>query len=106
MDAQTIFAGFATILAGLSLFITLRDKRRQQHEAIISTLQAEKEAVAFVSMQLKYRKWGKRHAERVEIITALGMAWIFENADRTRAMIHGALKFVCEKWSGREESTR
>lgn len=81
-------------VALLSLFLTILDKRRQKHEALISALQGEEEAVAFVAFQLRHRKWGRRRAERLELLSALVVAWIFEHSDRAQAMIHSAVKAV------------
>lgn len=94
VNLTMVFSALAVGIAFLSLVLTLRDKRRQKHEALISALQGEKEAVAFIAFQLRHHRWGHRKSERLELLSALVVAWIFEKSDRARAMIHNALKVV------------
>ena len=81
----------AFIVSFISLVITLRDKKRQQHQSVISALQGQKEAVAYIALRMRHRRlpWSKK--DRDEIITALCLAWILESSDRARASLLTAL---------------
>ena len=103
MATSNFIAGIAALVALGSFWISVRDRRRQQHEALLSALQGEKEAVAFVAFQLRNRNWGRWSNERKEILSALVVAWIFENSDRARAMVFSALSEVSRKYPGEVE---
>jgi hypothetical protein len=94
---QTIFTGVAALGSIFSLMFTLRDKRRQKHDAIIRSFQGEKEAVAYIAFQLNSKAWGRKENERKELVSALCLAWIFVKSDRASAMIDSALSEVCKE---------
>lgn len=91
---RAILSGAAVVISIVSVLFTLREKRRQKHATLISALQGEKEAVAFIAFQLRNHSWGGRRSDRLELLSALVVAWIFEKSDRARAMVHSALKAV------------
>jgi hypothetical protein len=50
-DWRLLVAVFAALIALVSLLFTLRDRQQRRHNAILSALQGEKEAVAYIAFK-------------------------------------------------------
>jgi hypothetical protein len=113
MTAEAWVALLAIIVSAAFSFITLKLSRLQveQHrrevdqarrevdqarqEAVIKALQGEKEAVAYVALQIRRDQWltKKENAPfRNDIIASLCLAWILEGSDRAKSLVLAALK--------------
>ncbi|MEV2227896.1 hypothetical protein AB0H69_04805 [Streptomyces phaeochromogenes] len=85
----------AIAAVGISLAtLTLRhfDRRQDRKDSVIKALQGEKEAVAYQAYLVTVNGWPSRRSDRTDLRNALCLAGVFGSSDRTRALVHQALR--------------
>ena len=107
--ATAVISLVATIVALLALSYSRRDRAesqraleldalRRQQDALLSSLQGDKEAVGFMALQLVRDPQLVTDANRTRLFCALCLAFVFESSSRARALILKALQtFAAEE---------
>lgn len=90
-DPKAVFAGIAIIVSLISLIYTFIDRRRVRIESIIQGLQGDKASVTYTALQIRLTKLLSNRKYRHALISALLLAWNFEQSDRARASVLTAL---------------
>jgi hypothetical protein len=78
--------------AVLHLVLRRADRQESRHTNVITALQGDKEAVGYEAYRIGEEGWPEPSDEREQVRDALCLALVFESSDRTRAMIHSALR--------------
>lgn len=92
MEASDWIALAAAVIALAALVLRFVDKRESRHASVMTALQGDKEAVGYEAYRLGEEGWPKPGKRRSDLRDALYLAFVFESSDRTRALIHRALK--------------
>jgi hypothetical protein len=95
MNAKDYASIIAVILSLIAFILSLRRERRASQESIIKALQGDKEAVMYVAYKATSPKWRKRLQNatfREDVTTAMGLAWVADSSDRSRALVFAALR--------------
>jgi hypothetical protein len=79
-----------------------RHQEQQEHNEIVEALQGEKESGAYVAVQVREEGLPNDKERRAQILTALYLAMLFQQADRTRALVFSALRDSYHKGHGEE----
>jgi len=89
--SDTISA-IAVVISLVSFAFSYLQYRKAQHNEVLRALQGDKESVAYVAYRLGTGEVPKDKRRRAEILTSLVLAAIFTNSDRTRALVHPAVR--------------
>jgi hypothetical protein len=75
-----------------------RESERARHNEIVEALQGEKESVAYIAVRVRERGLPPDNKQRrAELLMALYLAMLFQQADRSRALVFSALIDACQK---------
>ena len=95
LELKDWVAVLALIISILSYLNTWQEKERSRKEAVVKSLQGEKETVAHMAYKISNKEWPASPADadaRDEVMASLCFAWIFESSNRARALVLAALK--------------
>lgn len=91
-DVKTATSVLAVALSSLSLWLTLRDKKRERRSALYSALQGEKQAISYAALRLHRNPDYVPPEERSDLVAALTLSWVMESSDRVHALILAAFR--------------
>ena len=91
-NVKTATSVLAVALSSLSLWITLRDKKRERRSALYSALQGEKQAISYAALRLHRNPAFVPSQERADLVAALTLSWVMESSDRVHALILAAFR--------------
>jgi hypothetical protein len=90
-DPKSVFAGVAIIVSLISLGFSLVERTRVSIEAVLQGLRGAKESITYMALHIRLTKLLSKRKYRRALISALLLAWNFEDSDRARSSILTAL---------------
>jgi hypothetical protein len=98
-DPKALFAGLAIVVSLISLVFTLFDRQRVRIETVIEGLRGDNASVTYTALYIRLSKLLKKRKYRHSLISALLLAWNFQQSDRARASVLMALVNAKRKYA-------
>ena len=102
-DEVSAWMAIAAVLVSLvALGYSYQQSKAAEHNEILKALQGEKESVGFMALQLIQDPKLTTSANRERLYAALCLAFVFESADRARALVLRALQKSAQNTQDRD----